>query len=111
MCIRDRVNLLSNAGKYSPDASTITVSVEETGEHARISVRDQGPGIPADQVQDVFHRFQRSDNETDQAQYGVGLGLSLVKAIIEAQGGQVGVENQAAGGAAFWISIPIVGQT
>ncbi len=103
------VNLLSNASKYSPDASTITIRVQEVGEHARISVYDQGPGIPADQVQDVFRRFQRSDNETEQAQYGVGLGLSLVKAIIEAQGGQVGVENQAAGGAVFWINIPLVG--
>jgi PAS domain S-box-containing protein len=105
------VNLLSNASKYSPEASTITIRVEDAGEYARLSVCDQGPGIPADQVQDVFRRFQRSDNEAEPAQYGVGLGLSLVKAIIEAQGGQVGVENQAAGGAAFWISIPIAGQT
>jgi PAS domain S-box-containing protein len=104
------VNLLSNASKYSPDASTITVRVLDEGAQARISVSDQGPGIPADQVQDVFRRFQRSNSETDQAQYGVGLGLSLVKAISEAQGGQVGVENQAAGGAVFWISIPMADQ-
>lgn len=103
------VNLLSNASKYSPDASTITIRVQEVGEQARISVSDEGPGIPADQVQDVFRRFQRSNSETDQAQYGVGLGLSLVKAIIEAQGGQVGVENEARG-ATFWISIPVVRQ-
>ena len=77
----------------------------------RVTVADQGPGVPPDLRQDLFLRFQRSDPDSGEAQYGVGLGLSVVKAVIEAQGGAVGVENRAGGGAIFWFTVPIVNES
>jgi signal transduction histidine kinase len=82
-------------------------AVEEDGD-LKISVADRGPGIPPEQVGLVFRRFVYLGTGDERAQYGIGLGLSVVKAIVEAQGGQVGVANRPGGGAVFWFRLPIV---
>ncbi len=105
------VNLLSNACKYGPDGSEVVIGATVDGGWVRVTVADQGPGVPPDLRQDLFLRFQRSDPDSGEAQYGVGLGLSVVKAVIEAQGGAVGVENRAGGGAIFWFTVPIVNES
>lgn len=106
------INLISNASKYGPDGVDVEVSATVEGKWARVAVADRGPGVPPELWQDLFRRFRRTDPETGEAQYGVGLGLSVVKAVIEAQGGAVGIENRSDGesqtGAVFWFTLPIV---
>jgi|YNPNPStandDraft_1061719.scaffolds.fasta_scaffold34011_2 PAS domain S-box-containing protein len=103
------VNLLSNASKYSPLGSTIDLTLERTGDNAlRISIADRGPGIPPADRANLFRRFIRLGAQ-DSTQYGVGLGLSVVKAIVEGHGGMVGVEERTGGGSVFWFTIPILG--
>ncbi|MCA9951454.1 MAG: PAS domain S-box protein [Anaerolineales bacterium] len=102
------VNLLSNAIKYSPDGSEISVTAVVTDGFVRVDVADRGPGVPPGYRPDLFRRLAHPGLESSKAQYGVGLGLSVVKAIVEAQGGQVGVEDQSGGGSIFWFTIPKV---
>lgn len=97
------VNLLSNASKYGPDNSEIAICVRPEGKTVRVSVADQGKGIPPDQKADLFRRFIHPSTANDKAKYGIGLGLSVVKAVVEAHSGQVGVD-----GAVFWFTIPLV---
>lgn len=101
------INLLSNAGKYGPDGAVVEVSVAVDLEQVRVDVADRGPGVPPELWQDHFRRLHRTDPATDEAQYGVGLGLWVVKAVIEAQGGEVGAENRPGGGAVFWFTLPL----
>lgn len=101
------VNLLSNATKWSPPGSQIILQAEFDAAKARLSVADCGPGVPPEHLQDVFTRFAHLQIDNHRAEYGAGLGLSVVKAIVEAQGGRVGVENQTGGGAVFWFTIPL----
>jgi len=102
------VNLLSNAIKYGPAEAVISVTAAEDDGDLKISVADRGPGIPPEQVGHVFRRFVYLGTGDERAQSGIGLGLSVVKAIVEAQGGQVGVANRPGGGAVFWFTLPIV---
>ncbi len=104
---RALINLLSNACKYGPDGAEVVVGATVDGGWVRVTVADQGPGVPPELWQDLFRRFRRSDPDSGEAQYGVGLGLSVVRAVIEAQGGAVGVENRAGGGAIFWFTVPV----
>lgn len=101
------VNLLSNASKYSPVGQPIELSIEpQDGAMLRIAVADRGPGIsPADRA-NLFRRFVRLDTQ-DGTQYGVGLGLSVVKAIVEQHGGNVGVDERPGGGSIFWFTLPL----
>jgi PAS domain S-box-containing protein len=101
------VNLLSNASKYGPDDTEITIGATLRDGWARITVADRGPGIPPEYRKDVFRRFVYPDTDGDKTQYGAGLGLSVVKAVVEAQGGQVGLEDRTAGGSIFWFTLPI----
>ena len=101
------VNLLSNAIKWNSNGGTIRLSAIQENERVLITVADHGPGIPDDHQAEVFLRFDRTQTRDGRGESGAGLGLSVVKAIIEAQGGQVGAYNQPDGGAAFWFSIPI----
>jgi signal transduction histidine kinase len=103
------VNLLFNAIKYSPDETKITLGVEINQGWVRISIADRGPGIPPGIKKDeLFYQFVHYDAEDAKSRHGVGLGLSVVKAIIEAHNGQVGVDNRPGGGAIFWFTLPVI---
>ncbi len=103
------VNLLFNANKYSPDGAEIVVSVRAGDRWMHISVLDEGPGVPVEYRRNLFRRFMHSLSEHRYSQYGAGLGLSVVKAIIEALGGEVGISDRANGGSAFWFTLPVEG--
>ena len=105
------VNLLSNASKYSPLSASIHLTLEHgLNDVLRVSVSDRGPGIPPKDRKDVFRRFVRLEDQNE-AQYGVGLGLSVVKVIIEEHGGNVGIEGRPNGGSIFWFELPYGGGT
>ncbi|MCJ7700353.1 MAG: ATP-binding protein, partial [Anaerolineales bacterium] len=101
------VNLIGNAGKYGPAEAEILLKVTNMGSQTRVEVADKGPGIPTEARQNIFRRFIYPVGESNASQPGAGLGLSVVKAIIEAQGGQVGVEDRPLGGSIFWFTLPI----
>jgi signal transduction histidine kinase/ligand-binding sensor domain-containing protein/CheY-like chemotaxis protein len=98
-------NLLSNAIKFTPSGGTVHVALSQEGESARLVVRDSGPGIPSDQLAHVFERFYQVDESTTRAQPGTGIGLSLVKELVELHGGTIVVESGSAG-TTFTATIP-----
>lgn len=102
------VNLLSNANKYSPEDTDINLEATRSAGAVRISVSDQGPGVPEAFGDDLFHRFTHDSSQSDKGKYGIGLGLWVVKGIVEAHGGSVGVEDVEGGGARFWFTLPAV---
>jgi PAS domain S-box-containing protein len=104
------VNLLSNASRYGPSDADISVSVSTAGDLVRVSVADCGPGIPTEYRNEVFRRFIYP-GVGSQTKVGAGLGLSVVKAVVEAQGGQVGVEDRPSGGSVFWFSLPVTDES
>ncbi|MBC7318409.1 HAMP domain-containing protein [Candidatus Bipolaricaulota bacterium] len=95
-------NLLSNALRYSPPGSTITVSARRQGNEIWVSVQDQGPGIPEEDLPHIFERFYKADKS--RAEGGTGLGLAIAKEIVAAHGGRIWAENS--GGARFTFAIP-----
>ncbi len=101
------VNLLFNAIKYSPDETKITLGAQVSEERVRVSVADHGPGVPPGRQDELFYQFVHYDAGDAKSRHGVGLGLSVVKAIVEAHKGQVGVENRPGGGAVFWFTLPL----
>jgi len=100
------VNLLSNASKFSPMNGKIELQIFQDAEQVTIAVLDSGPGLPADRYSDLFKRFVTASQSHD-TQYGIGLGLSVVKSIVEMHGGQVSAGNLPTGGAKVWFTIPI----
>ena len=104
-------NLLSNAAKHTPADSTITVAVEAAGppagppEGVRLSVTDNGPGIPPDLVPELFERFARGDSSRSRTAGSTGLGLAIVKAVVAAHHGTVGVQSHP-GQTTFTIVLP-----
>jgi PAS domain S-box-containing protein len=100
------VNLVSNASRYGPTDEEITISAALDDAEVHVRVADRGPGIHPDHKSDVFHRFLYPGTP-DQGKAGAGLGLSVVKAIIEAQGGRVGVDDRPGGGSNFWFTLQI----
>jgi len=101
------VNLLGNASKYGPAGAEIQLRVTASPQEARLSVADWGPGIPAGARTDLFRRFVYPAGNSHTSQAGAGLGLSVVKAIVEAHGGQVGVDDRPGGGSIFWFTLPL----
>jgi two-component system sensor histidine kinase KdpD len=97
-------NLLSNAAFHTPAGTEVTLSVRIEDGAMLITVADRGPGIPVESIPRLFEKFYRAP--TARAG-GTGLGLSLVKGFVVAQGGQVKVENRALGGAAFTIRLSL----
>ncbi len=102
------VNLLSNAIKHSPEHGTIQVNHSMQEGVLRIDVIDEGGGVPLDQRKNLFRRFVHLETTNERARQGAGLGLSVVKAIIEAQQGEVGIMDLPNGGTSFWFTLRIV---
>lgn len=103
-------NLLSNAIKYSPAGSEVTVRAERLGDHVRISVEDQGPGVPEAFHDKIFHKFCQADGSTSRSKGGTGLGLSISKAIMQRLHGEIGFDSKPGTGAKFWIELPLSAQ-
>ena len=99
-------NLLSNAAKYSPEGGLIKVIGEVLTDHYQISIEDQGIGMTSEQVEKVFDKFYRGD-ASDSAIDGTGLGMTVVKYIVEAHGGKVWVESELGKGTTVRFTIPI----
>jgi signal transduction histidine kinase len=105
-------NLLSNAVKFSPPGSVVTVSIDEldspeSGRLARLSVRDQGPGIPEAERHNLFQDFGRLSTQPTGGEKSTGLGLSICRRIITAHSGELTATNLPEGGCVFSFSVPI----
>ncbi|HUR33461.1 MAG TPA: ATP-binding protein, partial [Vicinamibacterales bacterium] len=98
-------NLVDNAVKYTPAGGRVTVATESLNGRAVLHVRDTGPGIPPAELPHIWDRLFRGDSS--RTQRGLGLGLSLVKAIVEAHGGSVDVSSQPSGGSDFTVAFPL----
>ncbi|UTH73858.1 CHASE domain-containing protein [Chromobacterium sp. IIBBL 290-4] len=98
-------NLLSNAIKFSPAGGRITVSLQHFGSILTLSVADQGPGVPQDELESIFDKFVQS-SATSNGAGGTGLGLAICRQIVSAHGGSIYAENLPAGGICFYVSLP-----
>ncbi|MEP6640012.1 MAG: ATP-binding protein, partial [Chloroflexota bacterium] len=98
-------NLLSNAVRYTPAGGTITVRAERRPADLLVSIANTGEGIPPKDLDRVFERFYRVEKSRDRARGGAGIGLAIVKQIVEASGGRVGAES-GGGMTTFWFSLP-----
>ena len=101
------VNLLSNAIKHSPVNGVIQIKHFIEADKLRIEVHDQGSGVPIELRDNLFRRFAHLEVENERAKQGAGLGLSVVKAIVEAQAGEVGITDLPEGGSSFWFTLPL----
>jgi signal transduction histidine kinase/DNA-binding response OmpR family regulator len=100
-------NLLSNAVKFSPSGGEVKIAIETDAETIKISVRDNGPGIPDNFKPRIFEKFVRADVSDIRQKGGTGLGLSIVKEIMARLGGKVGFNDAPGGGTIFHIELPI----
>ena len=87
------VNLLTNAHEYCPERASIRVAARRIGADVEISVTDDGPGIPPEQLEHIFERFTRGDAGLTQRVGGTGLGLAISKSLVELHGGTIGAES------------------
>ena len=101
-------NLISNAIKYSPDGGNIYVTVYEEGSNLKISIKDEGLGIPADALDKLFTKFFRVDNSDRRKIGGTGLGLAIVKEIMKAHHGEIFIQSMLKEGSTFTVSFPLV---
>lgn len=99
-------NLFDNAARYEPDGGTVRLRARREGDHVRIEVSDDGPGIPSAHVERVFERFYRVDAARSREAGGTGLGLSIVKHLVAAHGGEVGIRSRLGEGTTVWFTIP-----
>jgi len=97
-------NLLENAAKFTPPSSRLDIGAAVEGGWLRVWFDDDGPGLPAGREEEIFEKFERGDKES--ATPGVGLGLAICRAILQAHGGTIRAENRPTGGARFLLELP-----
>jgi signal transduction histidine kinase len=100
-------NLVSNAIKYSPAGSEVKLSIEPRGERVRISVRDEGIGVPKHELARLFEPFFRASNASVRNYSGVGLGLHITREIVTLHGGTISVESEESKGSTFIVDLPV----
>ncbi len=100
-------NLLSNAIRYSPGGGAVTVGADHEEDRVKIWVRDEGLGIPPQSIGKIFDRFYRVDDSARRIPGGIGLGLALVREVVQAHGGRVGVESTLGQGSLFYFTLPL----
>lgn len=98
-------NLISNAVKYSPEGGIIKVTIEDQGDSVRVSIKDNGIGIPKEKQKDIFERFYRV-SEAARNSSGWGIGLYIAKEFVERQGGRIGLKSRPGKGSTFYFSLP-----
>jgi two-component system, OmpR family, sensor histidine kinase KdpD len=98
------VNLIENAARYTPARTPIEISVFAEGDETTVEVADRGPGIREEDHERIFHKFYRGSHSVGDG--GVGLGLTISRAIVRAHGGELSVHDRAGGGAAFRLRLP-----
>ncbi|RTL35615.1 MAG: PAS domain S-box protein [Candidatus Melainabacteria bacterium] len=100
------MNFLSNAIKFSPPDSVVSLSASSTDIGVRFSVVDRGRGVPSSEQQLIFQRFHQVEKDDAKKKGGRGLGLAICKALVEGHGGQIGVISETGKGSTFWFTIP-----
>jgi PAS domain S-box-containing protein len=101
------MNLAGNAIKFTPEGGRIELAARQVDDQVRVEVRDNGPGIPAEQQQRIFEAFFRL-RETGTATEGTGLGLAITARLVELHGGKLGIESQPGEGTCFYFSLPLI---
>ncbi len=101
------MNLAGNAIKFTPEGGRIELAACQVDDQVRVEVRDNGPGIPADQQQRIFEAFFRL-TETGSATEGTGLGLAITSRLVELHGGKLEIESRPGAGTCFYFSLPLV---
>ena len=101
-------NVLRNAVAHAPESSVVTVVAQHTNDRIEITIGDQGPGVPEDQLEDIFRPFYRVSQARDRDSGGFGLGLAIARASIERHGGQIRARNIKNGGLELLITLPAV---
>jgi signal transduction histidine kinase len=99
-------NLLANAARHTPEGTPVRVRVARAGAEAMVAVADRGPGIPATDLERIFERFHRVDEARSRMHGGAGLGLAIVRRLVELHGGQVWAESVEGEGATFTFTLP-----
>ncbi len=102
------VNLLTNANEYCPRGARIEVKARRAGADIEIDVIDDGPGIPAEQLEHIFERFTRGDAGETQRVGGTGLGLAISKSLVELHGGAIAAVSEPGSGSTFYIRLPAI---
>jgi len=100
-------NLLTNAIKFSPAGTTVDLACRQTKQSLEISVADQGPGIPSEDIDKLFGTFQKLSVQPTAGEKSTGLGLSIVKQIVNAHGGEITVDSKVGKGSVFTVRIPV----
>ncbi len=100
-------NLVSNALKYSPEASTVLVRLSKKDRKAQIEVQDDGPGIAKEELQNIFEPFYRAAHARKSSQNGMGLGLAICKDIVERHSGSIWCESSPGKGSTFFVELPL----
>jgi signal transduction histidine kinase len=100
------MNIVDNALGYSRPSGTVTITGRNSGDSVVVSVRDEGPGIPKEEIGKIFQKFYRGADEVSRKRKGSGLGLAIAKGIIESHQGTIWVESEAGKGSTFYFSLP-----